>query len=212
MSNIEVVETAWAEIAPTAAYIHVVLTSDRFFSGRAALEKAEELRRLCGALASADIPESRVALEGASLDVSSGLFTKSSSVTYRLRIHLVDLELLAPALDVIANAKKATLSHVEWDYTNAPANDAILAQAAKRASSKARTLAEALGVTLGRIETAREERLEDEVPVSLGAPKGAVKMRAARSSVANELAGLDLAPKKNVGVRVRVVFAMNPES
>jgi uncharacterized protein YggE len=206
---IEVSETAWGEIAPAAARIHVVLGADKLFSGAAALKKAEELRLLCAALESSGVPATRVALEGVSLDVSTGVFTRSSSVTYRVRVHLVDLDLLASALDAIAGAKKATLSHIEWDYDSATGEaEELLARCATRAAAKAKALASALGVSMEGLRCAREERLDGEStsPQPLfGAPAMA---RARTGSIGSELAGLDLAPKKRVGVRVRLEYAI----
>jgi uncharacterized protein YggE len=209
--SLEVSETSWAEIAPTAADVHVVLTADRLFSGRAALAKAEELRRVCVALEANGIPESSVSLSGVSLDVSSGLFTKSSSVTYRLRIHLTDLDHVAPALDAIANAKKATLSGIEWDYSG-PASEhaALLGACAARAASKAKALASALGVTLAGARVVREERLDQDLPMGMQAGYGGAPMAAKSraTSIAHELAGLDLAPKRKIGVRVHVTYTI----
>ncbi len=86
-----VAEEAWEDVRPTAAILRVALTADCFFSDRAVLEKAEELRRLVAALNARGIPAEAVSLEGATLDVSSGLFTRSSSVTYRVRILVKDV-------------------------------------------------------------------------------------------------------------------------
>ena len=61
--QIHVSEQAWAEISPLVALVHVTLSADRLFSGRAALEKAGELRRLVVALRERAIPESSIALD-----------------------------------------------------------------------------------------------------------------------------------------------------
>ena len=41
---------------------------------------------------------------------SSGMFTKSSSVTYRVRIEFEQLDLVGALLDAISETKKASLS------------------------------------------------------------------------------------------------------
>src|SRR5689334_13903950 len=115
-SLLQVSEQASGEIAPSSVFVHVVLTADKFFSGNAALEKADELRRLAIALEASGLPSSALALEGASLDVSTGVFTRSSSVTYRLRVHVADLDRLGDVLDAVATCKKAQLTHLAWEY------------------------------------------------------------------------------------------------
>jgi hypothetical protein len=205
-------EQAWGDFKPRAAFIHLTLTADKLFSGHAALEKAVELRRLVMALAERDIPDNAVALQGATLDVSTGLFTRSSSVTYRVRIHLANVDLLAEALDAIAETKQARLSHIEWDYSGNSMED-LLAECATRAIAKAKGIATSLGITLAGIHSVHEDELGEthESPTALG--DGPFKFAArTRASVSTELAGLDLAPTKKVGVRVRIAYALAPAS
>ena len=204
---LEVSDSATGDVSPTSAFVHVVLTSDRFFSGRAAFENAEELRRLASLLAARGIAESGIALEGASVDVSSGMFSKSSAVTYRVRVLVQSPELLPGVLDAVSETKKASLTNVEWNYDdNAAEEHALLRTAGERAVAKARVLAESVGGRLGPLQSVREERAN--LPVTDPAPFGAPMMARARTSVAQELSGLELAPKRRVTVRVSVVFAL----
>lgn len=208
-SLLHVCEQAWGIARPTAAILHVTLTGTKLFSGRAALTKSEELRKLVEALRERGVSEDAIALEGAHIDVSTGLFSRSSSVTYRASVRLLDLELLAPALDAIASAKQATLSHVEWDFRGARV-DELLADCATRAVAKAKRLAASLGVTLGGVHEVREEEMGD----AHGMPHvrcaamagGMISAMKGRASVSSELEGLDLAPTKSVGVRVLIAY------
>jgi uncharacterized protein YggE len=206
---IHVSEQAWGEIPPRAALLHVTLTGDKLFSGRAAFEKAIELRRLAMALAERDIPEQALSLEGATLDVSTGLFTRSSSVTYRVRVRIEQVDRIADALDAIAESKQARLSHIEWDYAGS-ASDELLATCTTRAVAKASCIARALGVTLGAVRSVHEEDVVEAAPYPhLAAAAELSVMRTARkAAVADELAGLELAPTKKIGVRVRLVYAI----
>lgn len=202
-----VAEEAWEDVRPTAAILRVALTADRFFSDRAVLEKAEELRRLVANLGARGIPAEAVSLEGATLDVSSGLFARSSSVTYRVRILVKDVERVADVIDAIAESKRATLSGVEWDYRSASrAPSPMLGECAARALAKAQALAAALSVRVVRVRTVREEELSDRGPVAAHLPYGAPQSMVPRSrgSVASELGGLELAPTKKMGVRVHL--------
>ncbi len=210
---LEARDSATGDVSPTSAFVHVVLTGNRFFSGRAAFAKAEELRQLATALEARGVPETALALEGASVDVTSGLFTKSSSVTYRVRITVEDLEKLGGVLDSIAEAKKASLTHLEWNYDDSADQElAILRKAGERAAAKARVLAEAVGARLGALHSVREEREgEPKSPVSghFAAPQMAMRARLSES-IEHELGGLDLAPKKKVTIRVVVAFRLEP--
>lgn len=204
--GIVVTEEAWTEIKPTSAFLHVRLTADRFFSGKAALQKAEELKKLIVSLSARDIRDDAVSLQGASLDVSSGLFTRSSSVTYRVRIHVREIERLADALDAVSECKKATLDDIDWDYPHGgEGGPELLAEAAKRAMTKAKALAAALGVSIAKVRAAREEAIVEHAVYAQ--PAGGMAFRAAakgRLSIASEIGGLDLAPSKQVGVRVHL--------
>jgi uncharacterized protein YggE len=215
-SLLHVTEQATGEVPPRAATIHVTLTATRLFSGRAAMTKSEELRRLVEALVERGLPESAVSLEGAAIDVSTGLFSRSSSVTYRARVYVTDLELIAGALDAIASAKQAKLTHIDWEHGSG--SDDLVAECAGRAAAKARRLATALGATLGDIHEVREERIADALP---DRPAGwamhqldahVSPMRARASSVGDELAGLELAPTKTIAVCVRVAYRLSSGS
>jgi uncharacterized protein YggE len=186
------------------------LTGSKFFSDRSALTKSEELRRLAEALRERGLPADAVGLEGASIDVSTGLFTKSSSVTYRVSVRVADLERLPVVLEVIAAAKQATLTQIEWDYAGG-ASDELIAQCAARAVAKAKHLAATLGITLGALHELHEEELGEHTqphPVQGYGPMGygGGVVMARMSAMSSELAGLELAPAKQVGVRVRLAY------
>jgi uncharacterized protein YggE len=205
-SLLHVSETAWGDAAPRAADLHVDLKADRLFSGGAAFENAKELRRLVVGLTAQGIPEDATSLQGATLGVSAGLFTTSSSVMYRVRIRLEDLALLGGAIDAITECKHATLTSIDWDYRGGDVASTLLAECAARALTKARSLAAALGTEIAGIHAVHEEELATP-HVSAAIPRFDVecaKSRLTPRSVANELAGLDLAPTKKVGVCVRV--------
>src|SRR5687767_10502871 len=105
-SLISVNERAWGEIGPRAGIVHFMLIDVKWFWGRAALEKAVELKRLVVAFRERAIPDTALTLEGASLDVSTGLFSKASSVMYRVRV-TVPTDQVAEVLDVLASAKRS---------------------------------------------------------------------------------------------------------
>jgi len=213
-SIIEVTEHAWSELVPQAAIVHARLTASKLFTGRAPIANAAELRRLADALAARDLPEDALALDGVALDVSSGLFTRSSSVTYRVRIHVRDVDRVPAVIDAIAACKDATLSHVFWDYTgDSPAMIALLATCAARALAKAQTIADALEVTIDGVHEVHEHVEPDPAPAP--APMACFDAPVARrrsESVERQLAGLELAPRKQHGVSVRLVCRIAPRA
>jgi hypothetical protein len=203
-----VCDQAWGSVRPRAATVHITLTGSKLFSDRSALTKSEELRRLVDTLRERGLPNDAIGLEGATLDVSTGLFTRSSSVTYRVSVRITDLEKLPTVLETVAEAKQATLTHIQWDYAGG-ASDELIAQCATRAVEKAKHLATTLGITLGALHEVHEEAIGEQphpyasygYPV-MAASKGAGGM----ARMSNELAGLELAPAKQVGVRVRLAY------
>jgi len=210
LALIEAVDSAKADISPMSVSVHVTLTGDRFFSGNAAFSKAEELRKLADALESRGIPRLSLSLAGATVDVSSGVFTKSSSVTYRVRIQLEDLELLGSVLDVVSEAKKASLTRLDWNYDDHGTEERqLLRTAGERAAAKARVLAEAVGGKLGALHSVREERVAEAARVESTSYGMAPPAARARGSIAEELGGLELAPKRQVTVRVAVSYLID---
>jgi len=213
---LHVCEQAWGDARARTAAVHVTLTASKLFSGRAALTKSEELRRLVGALREHGIPEDAISLEGASLDVSTGLFSRSSSVTYRVRIQVANLDLIAAVLETIADAKQATLTHITRDHSG-NTTESLLAECAARAADKAKRLAASLGVTLGAAHEVREEEHgthpppQQQYPQQVFAMAGMVmRKRSATSTMTEELGGLDLAPTQRVGVTVRIAYRVAP--
>jgi uncharacterized protein YggE len=214
-SLLHVTEQATGELPPRAATIHVTLTASKLFSGRAAMTKSEELRLLADALTERGLPEAAVSLEGAAIDVSTGLFSRSSSVTYRVRIQVTDLELIAGVLDAIASARQAKLTHIDWDHGSG--SDDLVAACAERAAAKARRIAAALGTTLGDVHEVREEQIverpsEVAAMFAMHAMDGHVATMKRRASIGAELAGLDLAPTKPIAVRVTVAYRLSSGS
>ncbi len=203
---LHVSEQASDEIAPTAAYLNLVLSSDSFFSGRTAFEKATELKQLTVALAARDIPLDAVSLQGASMEVDTGIFTRSSRVTYRVRIHVKNVERVADALDAVAESKKAVLTSTTWDYGDT-APPELLATCAKKAMTKARAMADALGLAIDGIHEIKDGEVgitPGDYPLAAsfgGAPRGGGGGRA-RMSISSETSGLELAPRRKVTVRV----------
>jgi uncharacterized protein YggE len=97
---------------------------------------------------------------------------------------------------------------LDWNYDDGGQEERqLLWKAGERAAAKARVLAESVGGKLGPLYSVREERIaekrHEEVP--FGAVAAPARMRAS-GSIAEELGGLELAPKRQVTVRVAVSY------
>lgn len=207
---LRVSETASTDVTAERARVHVRLMADRFFSGRAALEKAAELRRFARGLDELGLDRAALTLSGVSMDVSTGIFTRSSSVSYELRVDLSDMEHLGPLIDLVARSDRATLSFIEWTYPESPPLDALRA-CAERAAAQADVLARALGATLDGVQTVRTSRVEVDPSATrepcAGVPPTSAPARK-RASVGSELAGLELAPRRRATMRVDVDYRL----
>jgi len=99
------------------------------------------------------------------------------------------------ALGAIAAAQYATLEQLLWRYPDDAESEArLLALAASRAHTKARAIAEALGVRITAIMLAQEvrQRAAEEHVVRLAAPQAAaLRSRVERLAEANEEAYLE---------------------
>lgn len=212
LSLLHASELVTGHVRATAATLHVTLSASKFFSGSAALTKSEELRALADALRRVGLPADAFTLNGATIDVSTGLFSRSSSVTYRAQIRIVDIDMLANILEVVADAKQARLSHVSWEYpTSAPS--ALVTEAATRAAGKAKVLAASLGVDLGALHEVRDdvhtEHVQPYLIAGMAVPLAAqARSRGGGPSISGELAGLDLAPTREVSVRVTLAYRL----
>jgi Protein of unknown function (DUF541) len=210
---LHVTEDAWDEVSPLAVDVHVTFKGEQLFPDSAALAKVEDLRALVVALGQREVSESAVSLEGVSIEVTSGVSTKSPVATYRARVHLTDTSKLTEVLDVVAGSKKASLTHLTWEYdaVATPAN--LLGLCAARAAEKARILAKALGVTRGRLQLASESRLDEDATAAAAGPGGgggasSGGLRSRVPSFSGELAGLELAPRRKIGVRVSLAYVI----
>ncbi len=197
-----------AEVPASCAVLCLTVTGARLFAGNAALKEAAEVRRLIDALTVAGAAADDVTLEGVSIDTSKGIIGKSSAATYRLRARCTELALLPSFLDAVAAQKSCHLSSVDWRYDGA---ETILAEClrrcVKKALSKARIIAETLGVELDGVVGVRDTSAVDLAPVTRGvsAPPG---MMRARSTIADQIGGLELAPRHPVRASVLVTFAI----
>ena len=188
-----------------AADLFVRVQGQSLVTGRAALQKAKEVAQIVDGLKAVGLPEAQIELVAVQAEVRSGLLSKSSQASYELKVRCANLDELPALLGVITGAKNAQLERLEWQYPeDAVSEGRLLAEAAKNAQIKARAVAEALGVKLGRLINARDRsQPEQRHEVRFGAP-----MMAARARQESVDLGMALTHKRRVTREVWLTYTV----
>jgi uncharacterized protein YggE len=179
---VAVEESITGSIEASAAWLHLGVQGENFFYGRAALEKAKELRELIVQLKAAGLGEDAIDVQGVTMTAKSGILSQSSRCRYQLLVRVADLSRMSEVLGAIAGSKNAALEMLEWRYDGEfEAKLALVASATERVAAKASAIARVLGVrVLGPKRVSDRVHLAQREPVRFGelaAP--AARMRAA---------------------------------
>ncbi len=134
-------------IEAARADILVTVAGASLFSGAMALQKAREIAKLVAELKKIGVEESQIKIEGVRAQAQSGSFSKTSSVSYSLRIENVPLARIADAVGAITSARNATLNHLEWRFApETPLRDELRERCLQIALQRANQTAQTLGV------------------------------------------------------------------
>ena len=132
--------------------IWLEVRGSRFFTGHAALEQAEEVRKVVSAVTAQGVPRDAVRLADVRVDSKTGVFTTSSEAAYTLRVELADLSKLADLLTAVTAPKTCRALRTEFRFAEDEAvADAWVAEALRDCRRRAEALAAAAGVTLGPV-------------------------------------------------------------
>jgi uncharacterized protein YggE len=136
------------EVQASAAELYVTVRGSSLFTGQAALKKAKEIAVLVEALTGSGLEQDQILVHNISMNVESGVLSKSSSAQYTLKIR-ASLEQLPDLLTVIANAKNANLQSIAWRYEEDDERDLQwIEEGLAQAKIKAHRIAKGLGVTI----------------------------------------------------------------
>ena len=152
------------EIFASHANFYVTVKGSSVVSGNEAMKKAREVNQLVEALTRFGLSPDAIQLLGVHIETSSGALLKSSSATYRLRIHLETLDSLAEVLDIVASQKNATLERIEWKYPEQEAQERGLESAIAKGKAKAEKVAATMGVKLLGVYDFMENTFDEERP------------------------------------------------
>ncbi len=212
---IEVLEMHREEVPATGADVSILLADAKFFSGNAALQQAGEVRKLVETLVAAGVAESDVGIESVRVTATKGMLLRSSSATYVLAVRCREPNKVAAVIDALASVKNSGLSNVTWRY-DVP--DSVrqewLAICVRRARGAAEAMAKALGTEIKGVHRVVDETYGS--PSSRHDPGADFGYRGAgsafpstkRARVEDALEGVELAPKEEKIMRVRVWFSI----
>lgn len=154
------------ELNADHADLFVVIKGASLVTGRAALSKAREVAQLVADLKTCALTDEAIHLEGVYAEVVSGILSKSSRATYKLKIRCAKLDDLADVLGAITSQKNTTLQNIQWGYADsAAARQQWLAACIDQANRKAGVIATALGVKLLGVLSFSERFLDPESPI-----------------------------------------------
>ncbi len=197
------------EIFASHANLYVTVKGSSVVGGNEAMKKAREVSQLVEALTRFGLPQDAVQLLGVHIETSSGSLLKSSSATYRLRLHLQSLDSLTEVLDIIASQKNATLERIEWKYPEEEAQDHALEAAIAKGKAKAEKVAAAVGVRLLGVYEFMENTFDEErPPMPFQAMEMNMKSRAVAMADQPSL-NLDIQHSKTINVNIDLWYRVS---
>ena len=152
-----------AEVEADGAELFLSVNGSQFFGGNAALTKAQELASLNTALKAIGLTEKDILIDDVRMD-QGGVFGKSSSVRYRIKVICRTLKLVSEALNVLTHQKQVSLDETIWVFSNEDSlRDGWLKIASQNARASAQLLSETHDLILSsvhRIFEGQPERKE----------------------------------------------------
>lgn len=161
---IKISETAEKYIKAAAAKLHLQITGENFVYGNAALEKSAEVKSLVDDLNQIGVGGENVMVKDVSVQTETGFFNKSSKGTYKITVHVKDLELMPNALGAVAEQKNCRLTLTEWIFDEDEARIELAREALVKAKRKADSMADAVGYKIVGIKNCSD--VYNELPKS----------------------------------------------
>ncbi len=193
--------------------LYVDVEGSSLFTGRAALRQAREVHALVESLGQVGVAEDQIFVEGISASTQSGIFSKSSSAHYRLRVRCRNLERLGDVLGAITGQKNVTMGRMEWGFDEGAAAGARrLARCAAMARQKAEAVAAALGVRLGPPHRACEVAPREVAAQPYPATAAVAFAGVARASMRQEDLGLPVTHHRQVTTRLSAAFRIERDA
>lgn len=145
---ITVHHSAEGTVEATGARIELVVHGQEFFAGREVFQKAKELQELVSAVKELGIEEDSFSVEDVRFESTSGFFSKSTRVLFRVSF-FAKVEQLSAVMARLAKAPNVEVPTVNWKYPELQkTQDELMEQCAAALKVKAEKLAGILGVTV----------------------------------------------------------------
>lgn len=198
------------EIQATFADLYLAIKGSSLVSGDSALKKAREVSQLVEELTRFGLPTEAIHLQSVHAESASGGLLRTSSATYRLKIRCEKLEQFTDLLGILTAQKNATFERVEWKYPDETVQTIALEKALVKATDKARSIAEKLGVRLLGVYHLTENIIDFESP----APQAHFATQAKSAArgvgvVPQPDLGMDIQHSKLIEVRVEVEYRIS---
>lgn len=206
--TIKVSTTHREEILATHANLHVTVKGSSIVSGSEAMKKAKEVNQLVEALTGFGLKGEAVTLQGVQIETASGVLLKSSSATYRLKVHVEDLNQLADLLDIISSQKNTTLERIEWKYDEEQAKENGLNIAMEKAKAKAQKVASSLNVKLLGIYDLIESSYDEEAP-PMFQPQARMMAKRGGAADAEPSLGMDIQHNKTIHINLEIWYRVS---
>ena len=200
-------------ISADSAVLHVAVKGESFFTGNAALKKAEEVSLLVSELTEELLEQAHITLESVTAQVKSGVLGRSSSATYNLKIVCPDVAKVADVLGIVTSQKSTKLSAIDWKYKGEDEiRSKCLKECLRKVKERGQEVASALGVSLIGVHSfseswrGTEDRSSPMFDVVKGIGVGAAE---AKRRVTADSLGLKVANKKQVSLWAEVSFRVS---
>jgi uncharacterized protein YggE len=213
--RIIVEESHYEYVNAISSKLTTTIKGTSFFNASVAFKKAKELTILVESLKAVGLDEKDFKLLKINAEVASGVFTRFSSVNYRIQIHCRDLEKLPEVLSAVASAKNVILEGIEWQYDeDQEAKNNWLQQALEKATARAKIMAASLGVTIAGVHEClsvywNEQRQAPQEFYPQGTRLKAMSMCRVDENYTMQSPGFQLTGSERRGVQVYVAFKLS---
>lgn len=196
------------EVFASHADLFVTVHGSSLVSGNEALKKAKEVSALVEELTRAGVTAEDIHLQGVHVETASGTLLKSSSATYRLRIHIPTLERLPLLIEILGAQKNAALERITWRYEDESTRAQLLQSTIEAAKIKANRVAETLGVKVLGVYSFNETTFDEESPAAFQPQRMMAKARQAGAESEAGL-GMEIQHSKFIQVNVEVEYRVS---
>lgn len=209
VDTLQVVVKHQYELEADRADLVFSVKGSSWFTGRAAFEKAKELSRFVGDLKAVGINDEQIELRNVRVEVSSGIFSRTSSAHYTILVRCRQLDRLDEILTAATSQKNASLDNVQWGYPDQSQEDLErLDELLGKATLKAQRMAKALGVKLCGVHSLVEKSHDSEGGFDLNSQSNYEYATLAGSARMRVDTGMEVTHRKTMTCQITVHYKL----